>query len=76
MLGTIYMATDPVTSPTTPLGTWIFGIGIGLLVILIRVFGGMPEGVLYSILLMNSATPLIDRFTQPRIFGHQRRKKA
>jgi len=75
MLGTIYMATDPVTSPTTPLGTWIFGIGIGLLVILIRVFGGMPEGVLYSILLMNAATPLIDRFTQPRIFGHQRRKK-
>lgn len=76
MLGTIYMATDPVTSPTTPLGTWMFGIGVGLLVILIRVFGGMPEGVMYSILLMNAATPLIDRFTQPRIFGHQGRKKA
>lgn len=74
MLGTIYMATDPVTSPTTPLGTWIFGVGIGLLVILIRVFGGMPEGVLYSVLLMNAATPLIDRFTQPRIFGRPRRK--
>ncbi|HJL60549.1 MAG TPA: RnfABCDGE type electron transport complex subunit D [Pseudomonadales bacterium] len=72
LLGTIYMATDPVTSPTTPLGTWIFGIGVGLLVILIRVFGGMPEGVMYSILLMNAATPLIDRFTQPRVFGHLR----
>ncbi len=72
MLGAIYMATDPVTSPTTPLGTWIFGIGIGLLVVLIRVFGGMPEGVMYAILLMNAATPLIDRFTQPRVFGHGR----
>ena len=72
LLGAIYMATDPVTSPTTPVGTWIFGIGIGLLIVLIRVFGGMPEGVMYAILLMNAATPLIDRFTQPRVFGHLR----
>ncbi len=72
LLGAIYMATDPVTSPTTPTGTWIFAIGIGLLVVLIRVFGGMPEGVMYAILLMNAATPLIDRFTQPRVFGHVR----
>ena len=69
LLGSIYMATDPVTSPITPRGAWIFGIGVGLLVILIRVFGGLPEGMMYSILLMNAATPLIDRYTQPRVFG-------
>lgn len=69
LLGAIYMATDPVTSPVTPKGAWIFGIGVGVLVILIRVFGGLPEGVMYAILLMNAATPLIDRYTQPRVFG-------
>ncbi len=69
MLGAIYMATDPVTSPLTPRGAWIFGIGTGVLVMLIRVFGGLPEGVMYAILLMNAATPLIDRYTQPRVFG-------
>ena len=69
LLGAIYMATDPVTSPVTPRGAWIFGIGVGALVMLIRVFGGLPEGVMYAILLMNSATPLIDRYTQPRVFG-------
>jgi len=70
LLGAIYMATDPVTSPVTPRGAWIFGIGTGVLVMLIRVFGGLPEGVMYAILLMNAATPLIDRYTQPRVFGH------
>jgi electron transport complex protein RnfD len=69
LLGAIYMATDPVTSPITPKGAWIFAIGIGLLVVLIRVFGGFPEGMMYAILLMNAATPLIDRITQPRVFG-------
>jgi len=69
LLGAIYMATDPVTSPITPRGAWIFGIGVGVLVMLIRVFGGLPEGVMYAILLMNAATPLIDRYTQPRVFG-------
>ncbi|MCB1856884.1 MAG: RnfABCDGE type electron transport complex subunit D [Gammaproteobacteria bacterium] len=69
LLGALYMATDPVTSPLTPTGTWIFAVGIGLLIVLIRVFGGFPEGVMYAILLMNSATPLIDRYTQPRVFG-------
>lgn len=69
LLGAIYMATDPVTSPMTPWGAWIFGIGVGLLVVLIRVFGGFPEGVMYAILLMNAATPLIDRYLQPRVFG-------
>jgi electron transport complex protein RnfD len=71
LLGALYMATDPVTSPVTPRGAWIFGIGTGVLVMLIRVFGGLPEGVMYAILLMNAATPLIDRYTQPRVFGHR-----
>ncbi len=69
MLGAIYMATDPVTSPVTPKGAWIFGCGIGFLTVLIRNFGGLPEGVLYAILFMNAATPLINRYTQPRVFG-------
>ena len=76
LLGAIYMATDPVTSPVTPRGAWIFGIGTGVLVMLIRVFGGLPEGVMYAILLMNAATPLIDRYTQPRVFGHGVEKKS
>jgi len=75
MLGAIYMATDPVTSPLTPKGAWIFGIGVGVLVMLIRVFGGLPEGVMYAILLMNAATPLIDRYTQPRVFGREAESK-
>ena len=76
LLGAIFMATDPVTSPTTPRGTWIFGIGIGVLVVLIRVFGGLPEGVMYAILLMNAATPLIDRYTQPRVFGRGKKETS
>lgn len=71
LLAAFYMATDPVTSPLTPRGAWIFAIGIGLLVVLIRLFGGFPEGVMYAILLMNAATPLIDRYTQPRVFGKE-----
>jgi len=71
LLGAFFMATDPVTSPLTPRGCWIFGIGIGFLVVLIRFFGGLPEGMLYAVLLMNAATPLIDRYTQPRIFGRK-----
>ncbi len=75
LLGAIYMATDPVTSPVTPRGAWIFGIGVGVLVMLIRVFGGLPEGVMYAILLMNAATPLIDRYTQPRVFGREAKSR-
>ena len=74
LFGAIYMATDPVTSPMAPKGAWIFGAGIGGLVVLIRLFGGLPEGVMYAILLMNAATPLIERGIQPRVFG--RRKTA
>ncbi len=69
LLGAFFMATDMVTSPLTPKGTWIYSIGIGVLVVLIRVFGGLPEGVMYSILIMNSFVPLLNRYTRPRILG-------
>lgn len=69
MLGAVYMATDMVTSPVTHRGAWIFGTGIGLLVVLIRVWGGLPEGVMYAILLMNALVPVINRATRPRVFG-------
>jgi len=72
LFGAVYMATDPVTSPVTPRGAWVFGSGVGVLVVLIRLWGGLPEGVMYAILLMNAATPLIERATQPRAFGRQR----
>jgi electron transport complex protein RnfD len=68
-LGAVYMATDPVTSPITPRGAVVFGVLIGVLVVLIRVFGGLPEGVMYSVLIANACLPLIDRVTQPRVFG-------
>jgi Na+-translocating ferredoxin:NAD+ oxidoreductase subunit D len=69
ILGAVYMATDMVTSPITHRGAWIFGIGIGFLVVLIRLWGGLPEGVMYAILFMNALVPFINRATQPRIFG-------
>jgi H+/Na+-translocating ferredoxin:NAD+ oxidoreductase subunit D len=69
MLGAVYMATDMVTSPVTNRGSWIFGVGIGLLVVIIRTWGGLAEGVMYAILLMNALVPFINRATQPRVFG-------
>lgn len=69
MLGAFFMATDYASSPVTPLGQIIMGVGCGLITTLIRVFGGYPEGVSYSILLMNLCVPLIDRYTKPKIFG-------
>lgn len=74
MLGALYMATDMVTSPMTRKGLVIFAIGCGVLTALIRLYGGYPEGVCYSILLMNTAVPLIDRFTRPRPFGAKTRQ--
>lgn len=71
MLGAVYMATDMVTSPITNLGKWVFGVGIGALVVVIRIWGGLPEGVMYAILFMNALTPFINRATQPRVFGTQ-----
>ncbi len=69
MLGAVYMATDMVTSPVTNGGRWVFGIGIGILVVVIRIWGGLPEGVMYAILFMNALVPFINRATQPRVFG-------
>ncbi len=64
MLGAFFIATDPVTSPLTAKGEWIFGLGVGVLIMLIRFLGEYPEGVMYAVLIMNSITPLIDRFTR------------
>ncbi len=69
MFGTFFMATDWVTSPITGKGMWIYGIGISIVVVVIRVFGGLPEGMMYAILFMNAFVPLINRYTRPRVFG-------
>lgn len=69
MLGAFFMATDYASSPVTATGQLIMGLGCGILTSLIRVYGGYPEGVSYSILIMNLAVPLIDRYTKPTIFG-------
>jgi Na+-translocating ferredoxin:NAD+ oxidoreductase subunit D len=69
VLGIFFMATDMVTSPITPVGMLLFGLGCGVLTVIIRLFGGYPEGVSFAILLMNACTPLIDRFIRPRKFG-------
>lgn len=69
MLGAFFMATDYASSPVTPKGQIIFGIGAGILTSVIRLYGGYPEGVSYSILLMNVVAPLLDKYTSPKIFG-------
>ncbi len=69
MLGAFFMATDMVTSPITEKGMIIFGVGCGLLTAVIRLWGGYPEGVSFAILLMNSVTPLIDKYIKPKKFG-------
>lgn len=74
MLGAMFMATDPVASPVTPRGMWIYGLLMGLITVLIRFEGGLAEGVMYAILLGNALAPLIDNVTQPRTYGERRRK--
>lgn len=69
LLGAIFMATDPVTSPTTPAGHWLYGVGCGVLTILFRYFGFFAEGMPFAILLMNLLTVVIDRFVIPTPFG-------
>ncbi len=76
ILGAFFMATDYVTSPITAKGRIIFGVGCGLITMLIRLYGGYPEGCSYSILLMNVATPLIDRLTRPHPFGALRKRQV
>jgi Na+-translocating ferredoxin:NAD+ oxidoreductase subunit D len=73
ILGAFFMATDMVTSPVTRTGMAVFGAGCGLLTMLIRKWGGYPEGVSFAILIMNALVPLIDRATKPRVFGHRKR---
>ena len=74
IIGAFFMATDMVTSPVTRKGMLIFGIGCGVLTSVIRLWGGYPEGVSFAILLMNAVTPLIDRYTKPKVFGQPARK--
>jgi electron transport complex protein RnfD len=69
MLGAIFMATDMVASPMTGLGCWLYGLLIGALVVVIRLWGGLPEGVMYAILLANAVSPHIDSLIQPRVYG-------
>jgi electron transport complex protein RnfD len=69
MLGAIFMATDMVTSPMTAKGMIIYGVGIGIITVLIRVWGAYPEGVSFAILIMNAFTPLINYYVKPKRFG-------
>lgn len=73
MLGAFFIVTDPVTSPNTGTGQFIFGLGCGLLTWVIRTWGGYPEGVAFAVMLMNTAAPLIDQFVKPRIYGRDRK---
>ncbi len=75
LFGAVFMATDYVTTPMTPVGQMIYAAGIGLIITVIRSFGAYPEGVTYGILLMNIATPLIDRFLPRKIYGYQKEAK-
>ena len=72
LLGAVFMATDYVTSPVTKTGAAIYAFGCGILTALFRLYGGMPEGVSFAIILMNIATPLIERYTVPASFGGER----
>lgn len=71
LLGAIYMATDYATSPMTPKGMWIYGIGIGIITVTIRVWGAYPEGVSFAILIMNAFVPIINKYIKPKRFGEE-----
>jgi electron transport complex protein RnfD len=73
LIGAFYMATDMVSSPVYSKATWIYALGIGLMAGLVRLFGGFPEGVMYSILFMNTLVPLLNRSFRPRILGERRK---
>ncbi|MEK6790463.1 MAG: RnfABCDGE type electron transport complex subunit D [Deltaproteobacteria bacterium] len=76
MLAAWFMVTDMVTSPVTALGQWIFAISAGIIAVVIRLWGGLPEGVMYSILLMNALVPLINKYTRPTVFGAERKPQG
>ncbi|SMN14007.1 Electron transport complex protein RnfD [Bathymodiolus heckerae thiotrophic gill symbiont] len=69
MLGAFFIATDPVTASTTPKGRLIYGFLLGMLIVIIRTFGNYPDGIAFAVLLMNITVPLIDYYTQPKVFG-------
>jgi electron transport complex protein RnfD len=69
LFGAFFIATDPVTSPVTPKGKWIFGLGVGAFVMILRLFSGYPEGVMFAVLMMNAVTPLINQKSIPEPFG-------
>jgi H+/Na+-translocating ferredoxin:NAD+ oxidoreductase subunit D len=73
MLCAFFIATDPVTASTTPRGRWIYGASIGALVYIIRSWGGYPDGIAFAVVLMNIAAPLIDYYTQPKVYGDPNR---
>ncbi|ROH88524.1 electron transport complex subunit RsxD [Pseudomethylobacillus aquaticus] len=72
MLCAFFIATDPVSGPTTPLAKLVFAAGIGVLTYVIRVFGAYPDGIAFAVILMNMCVPLLDAYTQPRVFGHEK----
>ena len=74
MLGAMFMATDMVASPMTPKGVWLYGAFIGALTIIIRLFGGLTEGVMYAILIANALSPMISSITQPRVYGVSKKR--
>ncbi|MDD3764905.1 MAG: RnfABCDGE type electron transport complex subunit D [Nevskiales bacterium] len=74
MLGAFFIATDPVSAATTPRGRILFGFGIGALTYVIRSWGGYPDGIAFAVLLFNICAPTLDRYTQPRVYGHGRRE--
>lgn len=76
MVTAFFIATDPVSASTTPLGRLIYGAGIGILIYVIRTWGGYPDAVAFGVLLMNMAAPTIDYYTQPRVYGHKRHEHS
>jgi electron transport complex protein RnfD len=75
MMGALFIATDPVTSPVGRTGRLIFGVGSGVLIYVIRTWGSFPEAVAFAVLFMNALTPLIDRYCRPRVYGRNVRGK-
>ena len=76
MLGAFFIATDPVSASTTPLGKLIYGAGIGIFLYIIRTWGAYPDAIAFAVLLMNFAAPFIDAYTQPRAYGHAKAKRG
>ena len=76
MFAAVFMASDMVASPVTPMGIFVFGLLVGFLTVIIRLFGGLTEAVMYAILFGNAATPIIESYTQPHVFGYKGEKKS